>query len=178
MYTDREAHCLEMVLGCLVTQIDFPRLAKEPETRTLCKIQPKRCIKPLKKLYRVTLRSQYHWWMEKGTEALSNTGRRRKKKVGQKHIVVVTLIWIQEWEFSSSLWSHAAGQAAPFSSPTVPWQLEASLLRRLPHRDEFLTAFTAVPAQTVAEQNAGSFLAVINLPISLVPCFWDGPAIT
>lgn len=145
----------------------------------LCGIPPKRCIKPAMQLYWVTLCSQYRWWMEKGTEALSNT-RGGRKKFGQKHIVVVTLIWIQEWEFSSSLWSHAAGQAAPFSSPTVPWQLEASLLRRLPHRDEFLTGFTAMPGWAVAEQNAGSFLAVINLPISLSlsPCFWDGPAIS
>lgn len=33
----------------------------------------------------------------------------------------------------------------------------------LPRRREFLTGFTAVPTQTVADQNTGSFLAVINL---------------
>lgn len=145
-----------------------------------CKIPPKRCIKPAKKLYRVTLCLQYcaDRWKREWRLWVIQAEKKKKRKVGQKHIVVVTLIWIQEWEFSSSLWSHAAGQAAPFSSPTVPWQLEASLLRRLPHRDEFLTGFTAVPGQTVAEQNAGSFLAVVNLPISLAPCFWAGPAIT
>ncbi len=101
----------------------------------LCKIPPKRCIKPQKKLYRVTLLcSQYRWWMEKGTEALSNTGGGRKKSWTKAHCCcyinldtrmgIFLLIMIARcWASGSIFFPHRAlaARSIPAEAASSPW---------------------------------------------------------